>query len=432
MPRRLTLLALSFVLARPACAQETWILRTDLWGTPAFSTLTLDARGAKLAGELDGDRAEGTDQGGTWRINVTETSGRQSRYTLQRNGNALSGDADLPDTNDPAARAGHKVTAWRVPDRTGGARTLDYTPSDYSNTWDADRPPVLVVWPGDTIHTTTLDSGGVDEHGKTRALFGNPQTGPFFIAGAVPGDTLVVHIRRLSLNRDYADSLDTIVGRALATPLVAKASDLGKPVRWLLDHKTNRAHPENASGALANYSVPLKPMLGGMAVAPGFGTPPVSTGDTGRYGGNMDFNEVIAGNTVYLPVQQPGALLYLGDAHALQADGETTQYALETSMDVTITVDLVKGRAVSMPRVESPDEIMVLGQAGSLDQALKAASGGMVQWLQQDYGLTLSQAAQVLGTALRYTVPNLAGRSVGVAARINKAVLPPKQATSAH
>jgi acetamidase/formamidase len=85
-----------------------------------------------------------------------------------------------------------------------------------------------------------------------------------------------------------------------------------------------------------------------------------------------------------------------------------------------------------MPRVESPDEIMVLGQAGSLDDALKAASGGMVQWLQQDYGLTLSQAAQVLGTALRYTVPNLAGRSVGVAARINKAVLPPKQATSAH
>ncbi|MGI4879278.1 MAG: acetamidase/formamidase family protein, partial [Janthinobacterium lividum] len=154
------------------------------------------------------------------------------------------------------------------------------------------------------------------------------------------------------------------------------------------------------------------------------GSPPVSTGDTGRYGGNMDFNEVVEGNTVYLPVQQPGALLYLGDAHALQGDGETSQYALETSMDVTFSVELIKGKAIGMPRVESPAQIMVLGQAGSLDDALKAASTGMIQWLEADYGMTLSQAAQVLGTAMHYSVPNLAGRSVGVAAKIDKALLP--------
>ena len=155
--------------------------------------------------------------------------------------------------------------------------------------------------------------------------------------------------------------------------------------------------------------------------------PPISTGDTGRFGGNMDFNEVVEGNTVYLPVQQPGALLYMGDAHALQGDGETTQYALETSMDVTFSVELIKGKAIGMPRVESPSQIMVLGQAGSLDDALKAASTGMIQWLQQDYGLTLSQAAQVLGSAMHYSVPNLAGRSVGVAARIDKNLLPPSK-----
>jgi amidase len=134
---------------------------------------------------------------------------------------------------------------------------------------------------------------------------------------------------------------------------------------------------------------------------------------------------VVAGNTVYLPVQQPGALLYLGDAHALQGDGETSQYALETSMDVEFRVELIKKRPIAMPRVESPTELMVLGQAGSLDDALKAASTGLIQWLQQDYGLTLSEAAQVLGTGLRYNVPNLAGRSVGVAARIDKKLLPP-------
>ena len=125
-------------------------------------------------------------------------------------------------------------------------------------------------------------------------------------------------------------------------------------------------------------------------------------------------------------MQQPGALLYLGDAHALQGDGETSQYALETSMDVSFRVELIKGRALPLPRVESATEIMALGQAGSLDDALKAASTGLIRWLEQDYGLTLSEAAQVLGTAVRYSVPNLAGRSVGVAARLPKALLPKK------
>lgn len=413
-----------------ADAAETWIIRTDLWGNPAFATATLAIDGTHIRGDIDGDRVEGSATGADWQLAATDAQGHVSRYAVRATGETFAGTADLPDPNNASALARHNVTAWRVPDRRGGTQTFNYTPLDYSNTWNADRPAVLVVWPGDTIHTTTIDSGGVDEHGITRALFGNPQTGPFFIAGAVPGDTLAVHIRRLMPNRDYADSLDTIVGRALATPLVAQAESLGKPVRWILDRKTFRARPEGATGALTHYSVPMKPMLGGLAVAPGFGMPAISTGDTGRNGGNMDFNEVIEGNTVLLPVQQPGALLYVGDAHALQGDGETSQYALETSMDVTLTVDVIKGRSITMPRVESPEELMVLGQAGSLDEALKAASGGMIQWLQQDYGLTLSQAAQVLGTAMRYSVPNLAGRSVGVAARISKSLLPPRRITN--
>ncbi|KQR13273.1 MULTISPECIES: acetamidase/formamidase family protein [Xanthomonas] len=405
---------------------ETWIVRTDLWGNPAFSNLSIDRTGNRISGDLDGDTIDGGASGDRLTLTATDRQQRTSRYVLRLKGKELTGTTEGPDTNDPAARATHAVTGWRVPDRDGGPRTVEFSPTDYSNTWNADRKPVLIVWPGDTIHTTTVDSGGVDAQGKTRALFGNPQTGPFFVAGAQPGDTLAVHIRRLKLNRDWADSLDTIVGRALGTALVPEAAALGKPVKWRLDRETGRARPENATGPLAGYSVPIKPMLGGMAVAPGFGMPAISTGDTGRFGGNMDFNEVVEGNTVYLPVQQPGALLYFGDAHALQGDGETTQYALETSMDVTVTVDLIKGRSVSMPRVESPTQIMVLGQAGSLDEALKSASTGMVQWLQQDYGLTLSQSAQVLGTALHYSIPNLAGRSVGVAAKIDKALLPAK------
>lgn len=417
--------AFGLLITPPSKARETWIVRTDLWGNPAFSTLIFDREKAKVWGALDGDRVAGEVTANRITFNVTESDGRQSRYSATVMGDQLTGNVDAPDTNDPKARASHRFTAWRLPDRpAGGARMVEFRPSDYSNTFNADRPPILTIWPGDSVHTTTIDSGGVDEQGVTRALFGNPQTGPFFIAGAERGDTLVVRLKQLKLSRDYADSLDTIVGRALGTSLVSGAADLGKPIRWKLDSAAGRASPVGATGALVGYFVPVKPMLGGLAVAPGFGMPPASTGDTGRFGGNMDFNEVVAGNVVYLPVQQPGALLYLGDAHALQGDGETSQYALETSMEVTFTVDLIKEKAINMPRVESPTQIMVLGQAGSLDEALKSASTGMIQWLQQDYGLTLSQAAQVLGSAMRYSVPNLAGRSVGVAAKIDKALLP--------
>jgi amidase len=420
-----TIAALGLLTAVPLEASETWVVRTDLWGNPAFSTLTFDREKTKISGDFDGDRVTGEVITNRISFNVTDNDGRQFHYSATVKVDHMTGSVDAPDTNDPNARASHRFTAWRLPERPDrGARTLEFRPSDYSNTFNADRRPVLTIWPGDSVRTTTIDSGGVDELGVTRALFGNPQTGPFFVAGAEAGDTLVVRLKQLKLNRDYADSLDAIVGRALGINFAPEATGLGKPIRWKLDRVAKRATPIGATGALIGYSIPVRPMLGGLAVAPGFGMPPVSTGDTGRFGGNMDFNEVVEGNTVYLPVQQPGALLYLGDAHALQGDGETSQYALETSMEITFAVDLIKGNAINMPRVESPTQIMVLGQAGSLDEALKAASTGMVQWLQQDYGLTLSQAAQVLGSAMQYSVANLAGRSVGVAAKIDKTLLP--------
>ncbi|WP_213981087.1 acetamidase/formamidase family protein [Sphingomonas sp. dw_22] len=423
---------LPLLFATPALAQadrtEHWIVVTDMWGNAAYSTLDMTRDGERLNGTLDGDPIEGTVKGRAIRFSAKDRKGTIYAYAGTLGQAGMAGDADMPDSNHPGVRIPHRFTARRLPDRPAGPpRVHDYKPADYSNLFTADRLPVLTLWPGDGVRTTTIDSGGVDEKGVTRALFGNPQTGPFFIAGAEPGDTIAVHIRKLTPNRDWADSLDTIVGRALGASLIAKAGELGKPVRWRFDRAAGLARPEGASGALKDYAVPLRPMLGGLAVAPGFGSAPLSTGDTARTGGNMDFPEVAEGATVYLPVQQPGALLYLGDAHALQGDGETSQYALETSMEVEFSVDLIKRRTVSMPRVENDREIMVLGQAGSLDEALKAASTGMIQWLQQDYGLTLSEAAQVLGTAMRYGVPNLAGRGVGVAARLDKKLLPPRR-----
>ena len=417
-----SLLLSAFPLA--ALASDQWILATDLWGNSARQTLNLDVQGSRVSGTLGGDPIKGTLNGAQLKFTATGSDGQVYHYDGQIDGNRMRGRSDEPDTNNRNARAAHEFSAWRVPSRPGDIPRLhDFTPSDYANTFSAERAPALVIWPGDSVQTRTLDSGGVDEHGVTRALFGNPQVGPFFVAGAEPGDTLAITIRSLKLNRDYADSLDGIVGR-LKTPRIAtETATLGKPVRWELDRVRGTARPQGASGALEHFQIPVKPMLGGLAVAPGFGYPAFSTGDAGDFGGNMDFNAVVEGNTVYLQVQQPGALLYVGDGHALQGDGETSQWALETSLDVVLKVELIKKQSIATPRVESPTQIMTLGQAGSSDDALRLATSGMLQWLRQSHGLDMSQATQVLGVAVQYSVVNLAGRSVGVAAKIDKSVL---------
>lgn len=418
---RCLLLASLFILSGQLHAAETWLLKVDRWGTTSTLTLQLERADGQLAGTLDGDRVDGRRDDRSVTFAVTDGRGQQYRYRAEVDGETMRGSADYPDTNVPAARATHAFHARRLPARASNAPQRHvYTPRDYSNEFSTSRAPVLTVWPGDSVQTTTVDSGGVDQHGVTRALYGNPQTGPFFVMGAEAGDTLVVHLRRVRLNRDYADSLDALVARAQSSAVAAKATELGKPVRWTLDRVRGVASPDHPG--LKGFSLPVRPMLGGLAVAPWDG-PGLSTGDTGRFGGNMDFNEVVEGNTVYLPIAQPGALLYLGDAHALQGDGETSQFALETSMDVEFTVELIKGKSIGMPRVESPTHIMTLGQAGSLDDALRVATAGMTAWLQQDYGLSLSEAAIVLGSAVEYSVANLAGRSVGMAAKLDKRLL---------
>lgn len=422
MKSGLVIAVLALVLAGPAQAVEKWVVATDMWGNHLYQTLTLDGDGQALSGDLDGDAARGRRSGEGVDFTVIASDGSTSHFVGRLSNGGLSGTVDMRDDN--GARATHAFTARRIPDRpAAGPREITFDPTDFSNLFSADRAPVLTIWPGDIVHTRTIDSGGVDEHGRRVALYGNPQTGPFFVAGARPGDTLAVHLVRLRTNRDYADSLDMIVGRAQTRAITARAGDLGRAVRWHIDAQRGIATPEGAHPRLTGYHVPLRPMLGGIAVAPGFGWAAASTGDTGPWGGNIDFNEIAEGATVYLPVQQPGALLYVGDAHAAQGDGETTQFALETSMDVTFSVEIIHGRSISGPRVESTDEIMAIGQAGTMEDATRLASAGLIQWLEQDYGLTLPDSALLLGSAVRYSIVTLAGQNIGIAARFPKARL---------
>lgn len=433
-----TLIAISivFVLGPVMLAQNSkasayseslsgeWLVTRDVLGNPLYQRMTLKFDNGKLTGVFAGDKLEGTLNGEALHFVARDEQNNTSEFTGVFDGTNIKGKVVETDASDPSDKAENEMTAARAPERPSGpGKRHEFTPTVFYRQFSASNKPVLQIAPGDTVHTTTVDAGGTDERGVKRVLGGNPETGPFYIETAWPGDTLVVHLNRIRLNRDYAISDDAIVDRALDSDMAVKMKDAGKSVRWHLDRQRMVATSERPGDHLKQFTVSLRPMLGCVATAPGFASAPPPTGDSGRWGGNMDFNEIIEGVTVYLPVNQPGALLYVGDGHAAQGDGELNGNALETSMDVEFTVDLIPNKRIRTPRVESESQIMTVGLGGSLEDALRGAASGMSQWLEQDYGLTPSEIAQVLGTSARISVSEVADRNAGVAAKLSKASL---------
>src|SRR5206468_12833729 len=156
-----------------------------------------------------------------------------------------------------------------------------FRPVEFHRVFSSAIPPVLRIWPGDTVLTRTVDAGGVDEHSKPRVLGGNPQTGPFYVEGAMPGDVLVVRIKKLRLNRGTAISDDGLVERALTADYAAEHKDNNNfnDVVWRLDAEKGIATLAKPTPRLKDLAVPVRPMLGCVGVAPGFGSAPVRTGD---------------------------------------------------------------------------------------------------------------------------------------------------------
>jgi amidase len=403
-----------------------WVVSMDYLGTSMYSLLELKQDGSKLTGNFDGDKLEGTIQGAAVHFLAKDDQGGSEEGSGTLQGDGLSGTLSLTDSMNPSHPVKVQFTAKIVPVRRAGAsQRHEFTPTTFYRQFSPANKPVLSISPGDSIHTTTVDAGGYDENGVARVLGGNPETGPFYVETAAPGDTLVVHLTRVRLNRDWALSDDSLVGRALDSDLAVKMKDGGKSVRWHLDMQRGVATPEKPAEHLAHYSVPLKPMLGCVGVARSSESSSPGTGDSGSYGGNMDFNEIVEGATVYLPVSVPGAFLYVGDGHAAQGDGELTGNALETSMDVEFTVDVIPGKRVPRPRVESSTHFMAMGLGGSIDEAFRDATSNMAAWLTDDYKLTPSEVAQVLGTAAEFKVSEAADRNAGVVLKINKERLQP-------
>ncbi len=312
------------------------------------------------------------------------------------------------------------------------SKTHEFSPVAFFNEFSATTTPVLRISPGDSVRTTTIDAGGSDKDGVSRGRAGNPQTGPFFIIGSAPGDTVAVHLTRLRLNRDWAISTDTLSDRAKTTDLASRMTFQGQIVRWRLDTTRGVAVRDRAPDNLAAYAVPLKPMLGCIALAPPPSESPRHTGHFGPWGGNLDFNELVEGTTVYLPVHVPGGLLYLGDAHAAQGDGEMSGNGLETSMDVEVRVELLAGHGIPAPRVASSTHVMTMGLSSSLDDAMREATTNMVDWLLAQYQLTLPEVSQLIGTSAEYRVSVAVGDNAGIVLKLPKDRLRSLRSTDAN
>jgi acetamidase/formamidase len=415
MKSRFWALTLLSLLVRPALAQQTiagdWMLTMQDLPGPTHTRLSLKVEGEKLTGMVAGRPLDGTIRG-----TAIEFKSGDATLTGSLEGAELKGEIKFPDRTS-------KWTAVRFAQRPSSSRTHEFEPSEFHLYFSSRVPPALHIHPGDTVRTWSVDAGGRDKQGTRRSGGGNPQTGPFYVEGAMPNDTLVVRLNRVRTNRDWAQSGNSIMRNALEPGTLGNLKwDPSFNGRWKLDAAKNVASLEKPTDSLKNFTVPLQPMLGCVAVAPP-GDSSVRTTDSGRFGGNMDYNQIREGTTIYLPVYHPGALLFLGDGHAAQGDGELTGDALETSMDFEFTVDLIQNRNFGHPLAENAEFLISIGIGGSLDQALQQATSGMVRWLDRDYKLTPSEAAMLLGFSVKYDVVDLVGTQVSVAAKLPKSTM---------
>jgi acetamidase/formamidase len=304
---------------------------------------------------------------------------------------------------------------------------LVFTPSTFSNSFSLNVNPVLQINTGDTVQTETIDALGRDKNGVKRQRGGNPLTGPFYIANSKEGDVLKITLTRVSLNRNYAYTTESFVSRSLPDSITKQFK---KPhlVKWKLDVENGFALPDssyNVYNNLVNFKVPLNPFLGCIGVAPKNKKNEILSFFQGDFGGNLDFSKITQHATIYLPVLHDGGYFYIGDGHAVQGDGEIAGNALETSLDVEFRVELIKSEVLQIrsPRVEDSTYIMAIGSAKTLDKAIKIATLNLLEWLRQDYRLTLQEATQVMSTTIEYTIAEIADPKVIVVAKMKKQIL---------
>jgi acetamidase/formamidase len=292
--------------------------------------------------------------------------------------------------------------------------THRFVPSVYHGTLGS-HEPVLEIASGDTVATTTIDAWGRDATGERVTTAVNAQTGPFWVEGADPGDTLAVRIDSIRPTSSVAWSATVVAPNVVDPDYVAELPPYGDGADWAID-------ADAWTATLGRLTLPLDPMLGCFGVAPAGGQA-ISAETCGAHGGNMDYRGYRAGVTAYFPVFVPGALFHVGDGHARQGDGEVVGSGLEVSMDVEFTVSVLK-RESRWPGGETEDAIFTVGNARPLDQALQHATTEMLRRLQSDYGFAARDASTLLGQCVEYDVGNVYNPAHTMVCRLAKRHLP--------
>ncbi len=253
----------------------------------------------------------------------------------------------------------------------------------------------------------------------------NPQTGPFHVEGAEPGDTIAVHILRLEPARDYAvSSFAPGFGAIVGTDRTAILGPDLPETTWRYDvDMARRVARSQSSDGRFTWDVPLAPFLGCMGVAPSMGEVR-STIVPSFFGGNMDCPEVRAGNTVFLGVNVPGAMLSFGDGHYAMGDGEIMGAAIEGAMNVEVYVELIKKQSTLVPRIENAREVMFVGNGRPLEDAARVAYKAMVGWVRARTGMSELDAYQFVAQNVRAPIVQLVDPEFTVVVKLEKARVP--------
>ena len=312
-----------------------------------------------------------------------------------------------------------------------GLNVVSFRPerSDYAWTFGGVEP-VMKVKPGDVLEVWTDDCFAglvetVDDLPSHKITAFNPQTGPFYVEGAEPGDTLALHFVSIEPSRDWAVSTTfPLFGALTSTTRTVTLQDPLPELVWRYDVDRQRriVHFEARNGDFAT-DLPLDPMHGTVGVAPAGGEARSSLVPD-AHGGNMDTPEMRAGTTCYLGVNVDGALFSLGDGHCRQGEGETCGVAVEAAMDTVLVVDLIKGRATPWPRLEDADHIMSTGSARPLEDAFRIAHGDLVRWLAEEHGLDVLDAYQLVSQISESPVANVCDPNYTFVAKAPKHYLP--------
>jgi len=308
--------------------------------------------------------------------------------------------------------------------QTNEGGTVEVVPQDYSYVFNPYREAIARVKPRERVTILTNDAfesritkkEDLPSRALATAKFLNPQTGPIYVEGAEPGDTLAIHIESIEPTRDFAVSvLIPYFGGLTSTNFTRTLQDPLPERVWiwnLVDGGNNLLNEE------LGLKLPWEPFLGTLAVAPDLEA--ITALSPGPFGGNMDVPDVKPGNTVYLPVWNPGALLYTGDCHARQGQGELCGVAMEITSKVTVVFDVIKDKTIEWPRIESDEAIMVVGSARPMEDAARIANTELIMWLEHEYGFDRWDAYQLLTQAGGLYVGNMVDTTYSLVASVDK------------